>query len=125
MPLAFWLLLVVLQADETLFRTGWFVESLVTQLLVIFVIRTRGVPWASRPSGALVAASLGVAAIALLLPFSPIAPMFHLAPPAAVFYAWLVTMVVVYLAIVEAAKRVFYRLAPFVDRKQSLSIRQP
>ncbi len=116
--LTFWLLLVVLRADETLFRTGWFVESLVTQVLVIFVIRTRGAPWASRPSGALVAASLGVGAIALLLPYSPIATLFHLTPPPAVFYAWLVSMVIGYLVIVEMAKRAFYRLAPNIDRKQ-------
>ncbi|MEO8309587.1 MAG: magnesium-translocating P-type ATPase [Caldimonas sp.] len=122
--LTFWLLLVVLHADETLFRTGWFVESLLTQVLVIFVIRTRGAPWASKPSGALVATSLGIGAIALLLPFSPIAPLFHLTPPPAIFYAWLLSMALVYLAIVEAAKRVFYRLAPFVDRKQGPRIRQ-
>jgi Mg2+-importing ATPase len=123
--LTFWLLLVVLQADETLFRTGWFVESLVTQVLVIFVIRTRGAAWASRPSGALAAASLGVGAVALLLPFSPLATLFHLRPPPAIFYAWLASMVMGYLVIVELAKRVFYRLPPNIDRKQTASNRQP
>jgi Mg2+-importing ATPase len=47
--LTFWILLRVLQAGDSLFRTGWFIESLVSQVLVVFVIRTRGRPWASHP----------------------------------------------------------------------------
>src|SRR6516225_2717706 len=47
--LTFWVLLGVLHADAMLFRTGWFMESLITQVLVVFVIRTRDRPWRSRP----------------------------------------------------------------------------
>ncbi|HEY2190419.1 MAG TPA: magnesium-translocating P-type ATPase [Caldimonas sp.] len=107
--LTFWLLLRVLHADETLFRTGWFVESLVTQVLVIFVIRTRGAPWASRPSRLLAAASLAVTATALALPFTPVGALFRFEPPPAVFFVWLAGMLLAYLALVEAAKRFFYR----------------
>jgi Mg2+-importing ATPase len=51
--LTFWVLLTVFRASEPLFHTGWFVESLATQTLVLFVIRTAGNPLRSRPSGAL------------------------------------------------------------------------
>ncbi|HET7836772.1 MAG TPA: magnesium-translocating P-type ATPase [Variovorax sp.] len=107
--LTFWLLLRVLDADTTLFRTGWFIESLVTQVLVVFVIRTHGKAWASRPSAALAAASLSVVAVALLLPLTPAGRLFQFEPPPAIFFAWLAGMVLAYLALAEAAKRFFYR----------------
>jgi len=107
--LTFYLLLKVLQADVTLFRTGWFIESLLSQVLVIFVIRTRGKPWASRPARSLVGASLAVIAVALVLPFTSAGPLFQFGHPPAVFFAWLAAMLVAYLALVEAVKRVFYR----------------
>jgi Mg2+-importing ATPase len=110
--LTFWILLRVLNADESLFHTGWFIESLVTQVLVIFVIRTRGKPWASQPSAVLTTASLAIVAAAVLLPFTPLGPLFHFEPPPAIFFAWLAGMVLAYLALVESAKRFFYaRLA--------------
>ncbi|MBD9666927.1 magnesium-translocating P-type ATPase [Variovorax sp. VRV01] len=110
--LTFWLLIQVLHADAPLFRTAWFVESLATQVLVIFVIRTRGRPWASRPGAALSVASLLVVAAALLLPFLPLARFFHFEPPPAIFFAWLAGMLAAYLALAEMAKRFFYaRLA--------------
>ena len=68
--LTFYLLLAVLNAGERLFQTGWFVESLTTQVLVIFIIRTRGNPLASRAHPALVATSLGIVALAALLPLT-------------------------------------------------------
>jgi Mg2+-importing ATPase len=105
--LTFWLLLQVLHAGETLFRTAWFIESLATQVLVIFVIRTRGRPWASRPGGALAAASLAVLAMALILPFTPAGRFFQFEPPPAIFFAWLAAMLVAYLALAEMAKRFF------------------
>lgn len=102
----------VVSGSSTLFRTGWFVESLVSQVLVVFVIRTRDRPWASRPAAALAAASLTIVAIALLLPFTPLAALFRFEPPPGVFYAWLAAMVLSYLAAVEGAKQFFYaRLA--------------
>ncbi len=108
--LTFYVMLVVLKANETLFQTGWFVESLSTQVLVIFIIRTRGNPFKSRAHPILVVTSLTVVAIAAALPFTPVGTYFGFVPPPAQFYAILAAMVVVYLAIVEVAKRVFYRL---------------
>ena len=107
--LTFYLMLRVLQAGESLFQTGWFVESLCTQVLVIFVIRTRGNPLRSRPHPVLTAASLGIAALAVLLPLLPLAGHFGFVPPPAAFYLILGAMVLAYLLIVELAKQGFYR----------------
>jgi Mg2+-importing ATPase len=107
--LTFYVMLAVLQADEALFHTGWFVESLCTQVLVIFVIRTRGNPLKSRAPPLLTATSLAVVGSAILLPFTPLGTYFGFVPPPAMFYAILGAMVFAYLAIVELAKRGFYR----------------
>ncbi len=109
----FYILLTVLEADEALFQTGWFVESLATQVLVIFVIRTKRSPLASRPHPALAATSLAVVLVALALPFTAVGHRFGMAPPPPAFYAILGALVVGYLLIAEVAKRIFYaRLAP-------------
>ena len=114
--LTFYVMLVVLKADERLFQTGWFVESLCTQVLVIFIIRTRGNPLKSRVHPLLAMASLAVVAIAALLPFTPVGSYFGLVPPPARFYFILAGMVLVYLFIVELAKQAFYRWS--VPRKK-------
>ena len=67
----FAVLLAIFHADPATFRTAWFVESMATQILVIFIIRSRGGLFASLPHPALVASSLGALAVAIALPFSP------------------------------------------------------
>jgi Mg2+-importing ATPase len=107
--LTFYVMWVVLQADEKLFQTGWFVESLCTQVLVIFIIRTRGNPLKSRPHRLLTVSSLAVVAIAVFLPFTALGNYFGLVPPPARFYVILGGMVLVYLFAVEMVKRAFYK----------------
>ena len=107
--LTFYVLLAVLHADEALFQTGWFVESLASQVLVIFVIRTRRNPLASRPHPVLVATSLAVVLCAAALPYTALGDYFGFRPPPAEFFAILAGLVVAYLALVEATKRLFYR----------------
>jgi Mg2+-importing ATPase len=107
--LTFYIMLVVLQADQKLFQTGWFVESLCTQVLVIFIIRTRGNPFKSRPHPILMATSFAVAAVGAVLPFTSLGRYFGFVQPPLKFYLILASMVVVYLVIVELAKRGFYR----------------
>jgi Mg2+-importing ATPase len=107
--LTFYVLLAVLNANEVLFQTGWFVESLATQVLVIFVIRTRRNPFSSRPHAALAATSLAVVLAALILPFTGLGRYFGFQPPPFEFFVILAALVVAYLGIVEAAKRIFYR----------------
>jgi len=104
----FYLLLRLFGGNERLFHSGWFVESLATQVLVIFVIRTRGNPFRSRPSTALVVAALGIVALASLLPYLPFAPAFGFAPLPPVFFAFLLALTATYLLCVEGVKRLFY-----------------
>jgi len=82
---------------------------LCTQVLVIFIIRTRGNPLKSRPHPLLTATSLTVVAVAVLLPFTPAGTYFGFVPPPAKFYFILGIMVLAYLFIVELAKQGFYR----------------
>ena len=107
--LAFYIMLVVLNADEKLFQTGWFVESLCTQVLVIFIIRTQGNPLKSRAHPLLTITSLATVAIAILLPFTSIGLHFGFVPPPAKFYFILGGMVISYLVIVQIAKQLFYK----------------
>jgi len=107
--LTFYIMLSILQADEALFQTGWFVESLCTQTLVIFIIRTKGNPLKSQPHPLLTVTSLAIVAIAILLPFTPIGTYFGFVPPPAKFYFILGVMVLIYLGMVELAKQFFYR----------------
>ena len=82
--LTFYVLLHVFRASEAQFHTGWFVESLATQTLVLFVIRTSKNPLRSRPSRPLLATCLAVVAIGIYLPFSPLAGMLGFTPLPAV-----------------------------------------
>jgi Mg2+-importing ATPase len=107
--LTFYVMLKVFHADEALFHTGWFIESIATQVLVIFIIRTRGSPLASRPNVWLVLLSLAVVAVAALLPWLPFAGHLGFVPPPLAFYAVLAGIVAAYLAIMFWAKQVFYR----------------
>ncbi len=109
--LTFYVLLKVFHADEALFHTGWFVESLATQTLVLFVIRTSGNPFTSRPSRALTATTLTIVAVALLLPVSPLAHVLAFTVPPPAFLAFVATATAVYLLLVEAAKRLVLRRA--------------
>jgi P-type Mg2+ transporter len=86
----FGVMLGVFHADVTLFRTGWFVESLATQTLVIFVIRTAGRPWTSPPSRTL---ALGVGTslpTGVALPFTPLAAWLGFTPLPSLFFGVLV-----------------------------------
>jgi Mg2+-importing ATPase len=104
----FAVLLGVFHADAGQFRTAWFVESLATQVLVIFVIRTSGSAFASRPHPLLVATSLSAVAIALLLPFTPVGVWFGFTPLPPAMLAALAIMGGLYLVVADLVKRRFY-----------------
>jgi Mg2+-importing ATPase len=110
--LTFGLLLLVFGAGPALFQTGWFIESLATQVLVIFVIRTRRNPLQSRPSPYLAAAALGVVALAILIPFTALGRWFGFVAPPPALLAALAVMLVCYLVLAEVVKRWFYRHRP-------------
>ncbi|MEZ0075897.1 magnesium-translocating P-type ATPase [Planotetraspora sp. GP83] len=116
----FALLLRVFHAGAPLFRASWFVESLATQTLVIFIVRTRRAPfWRSRPGPALVLAVAGVVAIGLALPYTPFRPDLGLAPIPPAILGTIAAVLVVYLALVEAVKRRFRMAAPSPARPRS------
>jgi Mg2+-importing ATPase len=103
--LTFAVLLRWFHGDPALFRSGWFVESLATQILVIFVIRTAASPLRSRPSGLLVVTVGIVLAVGMLLPFSPVAGVLGLVAVPMSFFLYLAGVVAVYMALVEIVKR--------------------
>ena len=103
--LTFYVLLRVFHAHESLFHTGWFVESLATQTLVLFVIRTMGNPFRSRPSRALTVTTLIIVAIGGVLPMTPLGTLLGFTPLPASYFAFLGVATLAYLAIVDVAKR--------------------
>jgi P-type Mg2+ transporter len=107
----FGIMIWVFNAHAPLFRSGWFVESLATQSLIIFAIRTRRVPFfESTPSTPLAVATFTCVAIGVLLPFSPFASVLGFAALPAGFLAALAGMIIVYFVLIELGKRRFYRI---------------
>ncbi|NVN89426.1 MAG: magnesium-translocating P-type ATPase [Desulfuromonadales bacterium] len=107
--LTFYIMLAVFHAGEALFHTGWFIESMATQVLVIFIIRTRKNPFKSRPNPWLIACSLSVVGVAAALPFTPIGKKLGFVAPPAFFFLVLTVMLLAYLLAVEGIKRWFFR----------------
>jgi Mg2+-importing ATPase len=98
------------QAQEHLFQTAWFLESLCTQTLVIFVIRTRKTPfYKSKPSKLMILSSLGIVGFALILPFTPIGEVFEFVQPPVAFFVVLGILIVAYLVLAETVKSWFYK----------------
>jgi Mg2+-importing ATPase len=112
--LTFFIMLFVFSASEHLFQTAWFIESLCTQTLVIFVIRTRRTPfYKSKPGRLLLFSSLGIVAVALILPlilpFTPLGTVFHFVVPPLLFFIILAGLIAAYLMLVEIVKKWFYK----------------
>src|SRR5215475_4171212 len=103
--LTFAILLWGFHASEALFHTGWFVESLATQTLVLFVIRTAGTPWRSRPSLPLTATTVLIVLIGLVLPFTPLATVLGFVPLPGTYFLFLAGATLTYLVLVELVKR--------------------
>jgi Mg2+-importing ATPase len=103
--LTFYVLLHFLHANETLFHTGWFVESLATQTLVVFVIRTMGNPLASRPSLGLAITTVAIVAVGIMLPATPLATLLGFTVPPPAYFVFLTVAVATYLVLVELVKR--------------------
>jgi len=106
--LTFYVLRAFLHANEALFHTGWFIESLASQVFVIFVIRTRRNPLKSRPHRVLILTSFVVVACAVLVTFTPFGVHLKFVRPPALLLAVIAALVVVYLFVAEGAKRLFY-----------------
>jgi P-type Mg2+ transporter len=107
--ITFGVMLWIFNAGSELFRAGWFFESLATQTLVIFVIRTAGNPFRSRPSRALVLTVIGGVTAGLVVVVSPVGSVLGFATLPPLFFGVLVVMTVTYLCVVQVLKR---RLTP-------------
>ena len=108
--LTFFILLFVFKASAPLFQTAWFIESLFTQTLVIFAIRTRKIPfYKSKPSKLLVFNIVIILVLALILPFTVLGNFFSFVSLPTNFLLILVAFIIVYLGLVEIVKRWFYR----------------
>jgi Mg2+-importing ATPase len=107
--LTFGVLLRVFHAPPVLFRTGWFVESLLTQLIVTLVMRTQGPFFRSRPGRVLLLSTTVLIPIALLIPYLPFAEVFGFVPLPAVLVVVIVSITVSYVTATELMKLWFYR----------------
>ena len=108
--LTFGIMIFVFKASGPLFQTGWFVESLATEILVVFVIRTSRRPFfKSLPGKWLLITCLGVAALGAILPFTPVAHSLGFVTPPPIYFGILIALVSVYLVLVEAVKSLFLR----------------
>jgi len=96
--------------DQHLFQTAWFIESICSQILVVFVIRTRRTPfWKSKPSKYLVISSIAIIAFAVTVPYTSLGALFSLVPPPPLFYAALALLLGSYIAVAEVVKYYFYK----------------
>ncbi|MEP6838069.1 MAG: cation transporting ATPase C-terminal domain-containing protein, partial [Bradyrhizobium sp.] len=102
--LTFGTLLLVFKASPAEFQTAWFLESMATQILVIFVIRTNGRPWRDLPNPALTASSLVALGVAMALPFTTAGRWFGFEVPPPLMLAGIGVVVVVYLISAELLK---------------------
>ena len=108
--LTFYALLYFFGAGAALFQTGWFIESITTQVLVVFAIRTRRRFFRSKPHRLLVAMAFGAVALAVVLPVLPVVGRwFGFVAPPPLFFVYLIGATATYLARVEIVKGFFYR----------------
>ncbi len=119
--LTFIVMIGVFNANEHLFQTGWFVESLCTQTLVIFALRTRVSPFfKSKPSKALLWSSIGIAGLAIAIPFTFLGPLFHFATLPLDYFLFLVVVIGTYFVLVEIVKAKFDKKYGFLLQRDYL-----
>jgi Mg2+-importing ATPase len=108
--LTFFVMLFIFNAAEPLFQTAWFIESLTSQTLVIFAIRTKKSPfWKSKPSKLLLLSSIAIITFASVLPYTPLGEIFRFVKPPATFYIALAAILGAYVSLAEIIKSWFYR----------------
>ena len=111
--LTFGLLLLILHANEGQFRTGWFLESVISASMIVLVIRSRKPFFRSKPGKYLLIATLSIAVITLIFPFTPPGKIFGFSPLALSTYLLLILIVVIYILAAEITKRIFYKKVKF------------
>ncbi len=117
--LTFVALYLLAEMVPAVFRSGWFVESLLTQLLTIFIVRTYKPFYQSRPANLLMVSALGIGVLAVGLPYSPAAAWFGLVPLPPPMLAMVLTISATYMMTAEYVKRVFYRRQRSAHQRKS------
>jgi Mg2+-importing ATPase len=107
--LTFGVLLFILQATQDQFRTGWFLESVISASLIVLVIRTRKPCFKSRPGKYLSIATLLICVVTLVLPYTPLGKIFGFSPLGLPFLLLIGLIVMGYVISAEIAKTIFYR----------------
>ncbi len=107
--LTFGTLLLILKANEVQFHTGWFIESILTELLIVLIVRTQKPFYQSKPGKPLLIVTLVVAASVLILPYSPLNTLLGLTPLPLPILLALIGITFLYLVVSEIAKYFFYR----------------
>ena len=111
--LTFGVLLLILHANVAQFRTGWFLESVISASLIVLVIRSRRPFFRSRPSRQLLVATLLIVALTLIVPYTPLAALFGFQPLNVLFLSLMGVIVILYIATAEMAKKLFYERVNF------------
>jgi P-type Mg2+ transporter len=107
--LTFFLLFTVIKANPDLFRTGWFIESCVSEILVVLVIRSRRFFLRSKPGRYLFWSTIATCIASVVLPFTPLGRVFGFTPLSVPFLLLMGLIVLLYIALAEVTKRIFYR----------------
>ncbi len=111
--ITFGALLLVLHATQVQFRTGWFIESVVSASLIVLIIRSRKPFFKSRPGKYLLMTTLSTFAATLIVPFTPLAALFGFSPPPVSFLLFIGLIVLFYIFAAEMVKKVFYEKVKF------------
>jgi Mg2+-importing ATPase len=111
--LTFGLLLMILHATQIQFRTGWFLESVVSASLIVLVIRSRKPSYKSRPGKYLLIATISIVLITLILPYTPFADILGFCPLPVPFLLFIGLIILLYVFTAEIVKKVFYRRVKF------------
>jgi len=107
--LTFGLLLLLLHATEIQFRTGWFLESVISASLIVLVIRSRKPSYKSKPGKYLLIATSSIVLVTLILPYTPLAGIFGFSPLPVPFLLFIGLIILLYIFTAEVVKKVFYK----------------
>ncbi|MCO5946749.1 magnesium-translocating P-type ATPase [Mucilaginibacter flavidus] len=120
--LTFGVLIFVFHANEKVFQTGWFAESVISATLIVLVVRTRLPFFKSLPGKYLAIATVMILLLVLALPLTPLAAWFGFTRLPLSYYGWMLLIIVCYLGSAELAKRAFYRKMNAAANKQMLTV---
>ena len=98
------------QGQQSLFQSGWFMEGLLSQTIIVHMIRTRKIPFLqSRASTALICSTLAIMAVGLFIPMGPFAADFSMQALPLPFFGWLAAIIMGYMILTQVVKMIYTR----------------